>query len=91
MSKLIGCQCSEAQLSAVGCECIHIIVEVWPKGYANEEGLKRLNVSHTANIESEVRKAFGNFAKIAGRREAFPVRRIEKFSPEYIKQMSMGG
>lgn len=91
MSKLIGCQCSEAQLHHVGCECVEMIIEVWPKGYASEEGLKRLRVAHTADYAAEVRKAFGNWASISSKREANPVRKLENFSPEYIKEMSIGG
>lgn len=91
MSKLIGCQCSETQLHHVGCECIEMIVEVWPKGYAHESGLSRLYVAHTADYVAEVRKAFGSWAAIAGKRERFPLRKSETFSAEYIKEMSQGG
>lgn len=91
MSKLIGCQCSEAQLHHVGCECIEMIVEVWPKGYAHESGLKQLRVAHTTDVAAEVRKAFGYSASVVSKREANPVRKAETFSEEYIKEMSQGG
>lgn len=88
---MIGCQCSEMQLQHVGCECIEMIVEIWPNGCADEKGLKRLRMAHCADYASEARKAFGNWASVYSKREAYPIRRVENFSPEYIREMSMGG
>lgn len=91
MTKLIGCQCSEAQLNRVGCECVVFTVEIWPKGYAAETGLARVQMAHCANFEVEARKLFGSFASISSKRETYPVRKVENFSAEYIKEMSKGG
>lgn len=88
---MIGCQCSEMQLAKVGCECIEMIVEIWPRGYAHDEGRKVLRMAHCADHSSEARKAFGMGAAVYAKREAYPIRRVENFSPEYIREMSMGG
>lgn len=91
MSKLIGCQCSEAQLQHVGCECVEMIVEIWPKGYAHDSGLKRMRMAHGTDFANEARKAFGMSASVYHARESYPMRKVENFSPEYIREMSMGG
>lgn len=88
---MIGCQCSQMQLDRVGCECIEMIVEIWPRGYAHDSGLKRLHMAHCADFAAEARKAFGISASVYAKREAYPIQRNEKFSPEYIREMSMGG
>lgn len=88
---MIGCQCSEMQLNHVGCECVEFIVEIWPRGYAHDSGLKRLRMAHCADFETEARKAFGMSATVYAKREANPIRRVENFSPEYIREMSIGG
>lgn len=62
MARIIGCECSDYQLTQVGCDCGAqdkpvMIVEFWPKGYASEEGLKRLLVAEGVDYQQEVRKA----------------------------------
>lgn len=88
---MIGCKCSEKQLAHVGCECVEFIVEIWPRGYAHEDGLKRLRVAHGADFAYEARKAFGMSASVYSSRESRPISRGESFSQEYIKEMSQGG
>jgi hypothetical protein len=88
---MIGCTCSELQLAHVGCECVEMIVSVWPKGYADDAGLKTASMSHKADYASEARKLFGMSATVYQVREAYPIRRTEKFSPDYIREMSIGG
>jgi hypothetical protein len=63
------------------------IVEVWPKGYAHESGLKRLTVDDDANPWTAVRAAFGPWATVAGIRPARAAP-AEVFSLEYIREMS---
>lgn len=88
---MIGCTCSELQLAHVGCECVEMIVSVWPKGYAHETGLKTARMSHAADYASEARKLFGMSATVESVREAYPIRRTETFSADYIREMSKGG
>ena len=89
---LLGCNCSDYQMEQVGCDCVEIIIECWPHGYAHADGLSRLNVSHAmseADLHAAVRKAFGLGATIYTRRERFPIpRRVETFSDEYVRDMS---
>lgn len=88
---MIGCTCSELQLAHVGCECVEMIVSVWPKGYADDAGLKTARMSHHADHAAEARKLFGMSATVYDVREAYPIRHTEKFSAEYIREMSKGG
>lgn len=74
MNRLIGCTCSEMQLDRVGCDCAAdrepiMIVEIWPRGYASEEGLKRVQMSAIVDYVAEARKLFGMSATVYGVRE----------------------
>jgi hypothetical protein len=88
---MIGCNCSEAQLYRVGCECVEMIVEVWPRGYAHESGLVRLRMAHCADHAFEARKICGMSASVYSVREAYPIQNFKKFDAAYVKEMSMGG
>lgn len=91
MAKLIGCKCSDYQLHQVGCECVVMNVAIWPKGYADREGTKTLQMAHGTNYEAEARKAFGSWASVSSVNEAYPLRNGRTFSAEYIREMSKGG
>jgi hypothetical protein len=74
MNRLIGCTCSEMQLGRVGCDCAAdrepiMIVEIWPRGYAHDDGLKRVHMSAIVDYASEARKLFGMSATVYGVRE----------------------
>lgn len=86
-----GCNCSAEQLEKVGCDCVEMIVEIWPKGYADEAGPKREVMSHRAVFSAEAIRMFGHSAVVFAVRERKPVRPVEKFSAEYIREMSKGG
>lgn len=88
---MIGCKCSEMQLERVGCECVEMIVEIWERGYASDNGKKVLRMAHCADYAFEARKAFGMGASVYAVREAYPIKRSENFSSEYIREMSRGG
>lgn len=70
MTATTKCTCSEYQLHQVGCDCgFEERFEIWnvvvhPRGYASEEGPKYLKVSSSQNVDAEVCKAFGPFAKV---------------------------
>lgn len=74
MNRLIGCTCSELQLDLVGCDCHAdrepvMLVEIWPRGYAHEDGLKRVHMSKIADYAVEARKLFGMSATVYAARE----------------------
>lgn len=67
--RLIGCICSERQLNLVGCDCAAdrnpiVVVEVWPRGYAHDDGLKRVHMSSIVDHAHEARKLFGMSATV---------------------------
>ena len=66
-------------------------VAIWPKGCAHQDGTKKLQMAHGADYAREAIKAFGSFASVSSVNEAFPIKRTEKFSEEYIREMSKGG
>lgn len=40
------------------------IVEVWPRGYAHQDGTKRIEIEDNQDAVTEVRKQFGGLATI---------------------------
>lgn len=73
-SRIIGCTCSEIQLDRVGCDCAAdreplVTVEIWPRGYAHDDGLKRVTMSKVADHPAEARKLFGFSSTVYGIRE----------------------
>jgi hypothetical protein len=63
----VPCTCSEYQLYQVGCDCEAsydaVVVHVWKDGYASDNKGK-LYIEGGLNVEAEVRKVFGSFAKV---------------------------
>jgi len=88
---MIGCTCSERQLAAVGCECIEMIVAYWPKGYPSEAGPSYAYMGHNADFRAEICKLAGPVATILHVTERKPIRPVETFSREYIREMLIGG
>jgi hypothetical protein len=63
------------------------IVEVWAKGYADESGLSRIEISDDADPAVEARKTFGSFASVASVRPKNPPK-AEPISEAYQRVMS---
>jgi hypothetical protein len=95
MSKLITCTCSDLQLEHVGCDCVAsreaVIVRVWLDGYASDNTAKMV-IDGGQDPATVVRAKHGGLAIIFETRRVFPERNYrETFSPEYIREMSIGG
>ena len=63
------------------------IVEVWPRGYAHQEGTSRLTIEDHVNPARAVIAAYGSLAKISSVRPANPAP-VEPVSEEYARMMS---
>ena len=63
------------------------IVEVWPRGYAHQDGTARLTIEDHADPARAVRDAFGSFAKVSSARPAKPAP-VEPVSEAYARMMS---
>jgi len=92
MNRLIGCTCSEMQLNLVGCDCAAdrepvMIVEVWPRGYAHDSDLKRVNMAKGSDYAFEARKLFGMSATVYGVRELkSPIKSVSAEAARYYTQ-----
>lgn len=91
--RLIGCTCSEMQLNLVGCDCAAdrepvVLVEIWPRGYAHDDGLKRVQMSKIADYAAEARKLFGMSATVYGVREVKPA--VKSVSAEVARYYTEG-
>ena len=81
------------QLDRVGCDCAAdhepiMIVEIWPRGYAHDDGLKRVHMSSLADYSVEAKKLFGISATVYDVRELKS--RINSVSPEIAKYFTAG-
>lgn len=65
-------------------------LEIWPKGYADQDGLVRVTVPLDADNAQEVRKV-SPYASLCRVVDHSIERPVEQFSEEYIRMMSQGG
>lgn len=63
------------------------IVEIWPRGYAHQDGLARITIADDADPAREVRKQFGGIASIFSVRPANPPP-VEPLDEAYARAMS---
>lgn len=95
MNRSQTCTCTDAQLYHVGCDCSAtldaVIVDVWKDGYASDNKA-RITIEGGLDVATEVRRQFGSFATIYHSRPLFaPIKPQQKYSAEYIREMSKGG
>lgn len=64
-----------------------IKVDVWPNGYADDNGLRTIEISENANPQNEAIKAFGFMARVAGLSRV--TRQIAPVSPDAAKAYTL--
>jgi hypothetical protein len=63
------------------------IVEVWPRGYAHQDGTSRLTIEDDADPQRAASAKFGSFARVSSVRPANPPV-VEPVSEAYARMMS---